>query len=84
LIGVVFLNSSIVLLVASAVGYNGQQYPFTIACYAGADGSNLPTAGTCFNTLRLPANYANQAALKKAIHAAIGMSQGFDEGVVAE
>ena len=46
----------------------------------GTEGSNLPTAATCFNTLRLPANYTSEAALKKTLCMAMGMSQGFHEG----
>ena len=43
---------------AALMGYSGQQQRFTLQAMPGTDeGSNLPTAATCFNTLRLPANY---------------------------
>jgi hypothetical protein len=43
---------------AALMGYSGQQQRFTLQAMPGSDeGSNFPTAATCFNTLRLPANY---------------------------
>ena len=42
---------------AALMGYSGQQQRFTLQARPGTEGSNLPTAATCFNTLRLPANY---------------------------
>ena len=65
------------------VGYHGEQHRFTIQSIPPREGRNLPTAATCFNTLRLPANYASQAVLKEAIYTAIGMAEGFHEGAVA-
>jgi len=69
---------------AALMGYSGQQQRFTLQAMPGTEGSNLPTAATCFNTLRLPSNYASEAALKEALCMAMGMAQGFHEGAVAE
>jgi hypothetical protein len=48
-----------------------------------AEGGRLPTASTCFNTLRLPA-YASEAALGERLRAALANSEGFDERAVAQ
>ena len=74
---------------AALMGYGGQQQRFTLQLVPGREeeGSNnlnLPTAATCFNTLRLPSNYPSEVALKEALCVAVGMSQGFHEGAVAE
>jgi hypothetical protein len=47
------------------------------------EGGRLPTASTCFNTLRLPA-YASEAALGERLRAALANSAGFDEHAVAQ
>jgi hypothetical protein len=47
------------------------------------EGGRLPTASTCFNTLRLPA-YASEAALAERLRVALANSEGFDEHAVAE
>ena len=44
---------------------------------------SLPTASTCFNTLRLPP-YPSEAELRGKLRVALAGSQGFDEGAVAE
>ena len=70
---------------AALMGYSGQQQRLTLQSVPGTvGGSNLPTAATCFNTLRLPANYASEVALKESLCMAIGMAEGFHEGAVAE
>ena len=43
----------------------------------------LPTAATCFNTLRLPP-YPSAAVLGDKLRLALSSSAGFDEGAVAE
>jgi hypothetical protein len=50
---------------------------------ADEEGARLPTASTCFNTLRLPA-YASEAALGEQLRAALANSEGFDKHAVAQ
>ena len=42
----------------------------------------LPTASTCFNTLKLP-EYSSAAELAAKLRQALGESAGFHEGAVA-
>jgi hypothetical protein len=48
-----------------------------------AEGGRLPTASTCFITLRLPA-YTSEAELTGKVRAALANSEGFDEHAVAQ
>ena len=43
---------------------------------------NLPTAATCFNTLRLP-EYQTEEDLRKKLSDALALSEGFAEAAVA-
>lgn len=51
--------------------------PFTIQKIDASDDSRLPTASTCFNTLKLP-TYSSSKALKTKLLAAIHSGAGFD------
>ena len=67
---------------SSLQGYNGAQHRFTLQGVShGPDW--LPTAQTCFNTLRLP-NYNSKAELRAKLLTAITSSARFDEGAVAQ
>ena len=63
------------------MGYGGQQHRFTLQGLAHEDEGRLPTAATCFNTLRLPL-YQSPAALVEKLRLAVGASAGFDEEAV--
>ena len=63
------------------MGYSGQQQRFTLALLEGSD-ARLPTASTCFNTLKMPA-YTSEEQLKDKLLMAITNAEGFDEGAVA-
>ena len=67
----------------SLMGYHGQQQRFRLQRLADEDTARLPTASTCFNTLRLPP-YPSEAELRGKLRVALAGSQGFDEGAVAE
>ena len=44
----------------------------------------FPTASTCFNTIRLPGSYTDEAQLLGRLRRAMREAEGFDEGAVAE
>eukprot|EP01049_Picozoa_sp_SAG25_P006959 SAG25_NODE_547_length_7025_cov_3.655357_4_plen_567_part_00 len=67
---------------ANLMGYSGVQQPFRLEHLADADSNRLPTASTCFNTLKLP-QYGSDAELKEKLCTALTYSRGFDEGAVA-
>ena len=66
---------------ASLMGYHGQQHRFTLQGLPFEDAGRLPTAATCFNTLRLPP-YPSAAVLREKLRLAVGASSGFDEEAV--
>ena len=68
---------------ATLMGYSGQQQRFRLQRAEGCS-ERLPTALTCFNTLRLPDAYAGEAQLLERLRCAMREVQGFDEGAVAE
>jgi hypothetical protein len=67
---------------AHLMGHSGQQRRF---CLQRVEGSSerLPTASTCFNTLRLPDSYTGEAQLLERLRRATREAEGFDEGAVA-
>jgi hypothetical protein len=65
----------------SLMGYGGKQHKFSLQLVEGADAGHLPTAATCFNTLRLPP-YLTREDLRRKLRAAVAESSGFDEGAV--
>jgi hypothetical protein len=67
------------------MGYSGQQQRFTVELLPGAlgqDAGRLPTASTCFNTLKLCA-YGSAEVLGEKLRQAMALAQGFDEVAVA-
>jgi len=69
----------------SLMGYSGQQQRFTVELLPGAlgqDAGRLPTASTCFNTLKLCA-YGSAEVLGEKLRQAMALAQGFDEAAVA-
>jgi hypothetical protein len=66
---------------AQLMGYGGNRQPFTLQSVDGPP-TRLPTAATCFNTLRLAA-YRTQAELKQKLLQAVAGSSGFDENAIA-
>ena len=74
---------------ASLMGYGGQQQRFTVELVVGlgqgggvGGGDRLPTALTCFNTLKLCA-YASREVLEGKLRQALALAEGFDEAAVA-
>ena len=68
---------------AALAGYSGQQQRFRIALDERGD-NLLPTAATCFNTIKLP-RYPSAAVLRDKLRLALsGNAAGFHEGAVAE
>ena len=63
-------------------GYNGRRHRFRLQL-DDRGGDRLPTAATCFNTLKLP-RYASEQQAREKIITAITSASGFDEGAVAE
>ena len=63
-------------------GYSGQLHPFTVTRVLGGETGRLPTASTCFNTLKLPA-YSSAEQLRQKLAQAFCGAQGFDEGAAA-
>lgn len=61
--------------------YGGQEQPFTIERVDG-DVDDLPTASTCFNTLRLP-EYRSEHVLEEKLRLAMSESHGFHEGAIS-
>ena len=66
---------------AQLQGYNGAQHLFELQA-VGGDTGRLPSAATCFNTLRLP-RYTSEQQLRDRLVAAMAGAGGFDEGAVA-
>lgn len=64
------------------MGYSGQQQRFKLQLVVGGE-NRLPTAATCFNTLRMPI-YSSAEQLKAKLGVAMDGAEGFDEGAVAE
>ena len=67
---------------AHLMGYSGQQQRFRLQRVEGGS-ERLPTAATCFNTLRLPDNYTGKVQLLERLQRAMHEGGGFDEGAVA-
>ena len=67
---------------ASLMGYNGTPHRFTIAFSPHGDIGRLPTASTCFNTLKLP-EYTSLVQLNQKLSQAVANSSGFDEAALA-
>jgi hypothetical protein len=68
---------------ATLMGYSGQQQPFTLqGLPSDGDTAQLPTAATCFNTLRLPP-YTSATMLATKLRQALNGAVGFDERAVA-
>ena len=60
-----------------SLGFSALHPPFTIQRVDCSDDLRLPTASTCFNTLKLP-TYSNQAILKERLLTSIRSNAGFD------
>ena len=67
---------------ARLMGYPGQQQQFRLERVEGSS-ERLPTAATCFNTIRLPDSYTGEAQLLGRLRRAMREAEGFDEGAVA-
>jgi len=67
---------------AHLVGYSGQQQHFRLQRVEGSS-ERFPTAATCFNTIRLPDSYTDEAQLLGRLRHAMREAEGFDEGAVA-
>ena len=65
---------------AHLMGYGGRQQRFALELVPGPS-TRLPSAATCFNTLRLPA-YGSEAELEQRLLLAVEGAEGFDEGAV--
>ena len=61
--------------------YSGARHLFELQVVDG-EASRLPTAATCFNTLRLPW-YTSEQQLRDRLMVAMAGAGGFDEGAVA-
>merc|ERR1711871_850833 len=61
-------------------GFNGGTKKFNIRSQLESDGTFLPTAQTCFNTLILP-QYTSQEQMKDKLNQALHLHEGFDEAV---
>ena len=64
-------------------GYSGRQQRFRLQRIEGSS-ERFPTAATCFNTIRLPGSYKDEAQLLGRLRRALREAEGFDEGAVAE
>jgi len=60
-----------------SLGFAGLHPPFTIQRVDCNDDSRLPTASTCFNTLKLP-TFSSQAILREKLLTSIRSGAGFD------
>ena len=60
-----------------SLGFSSLQPQFTVQIIESNDDSRLPTASTCFNTLKLP-QYSSQAVLKRQLLISIRSNAGFD------
>jgi hypothetical protein len=67
---------------ARLMGYSGQQQQVRLERVEGSS-ERLPTAATCFNTIRLPDSYTDEAQLLGRLRRAMREAEGFDEGAVA-
>ena len=67
---------------AHLMGYSGQQQRFRLQRVEGSS-ERLPTAATCFNTIRLPDSYTDEAQLLGRLRRAMREAEGFDEGAAA-
>ena len=67
---------------AHLMGYSGQQQRFRLQRVQG-DSERLPTASTCFNTIRMPDSYTSEAQLLEGLRRATCEAKGFEEGAVA-
>ena len=68
---------------AHLMGFWGEQQRFRLQRVEG-NSERLPTASTCFNTIRLPGSYTDEAQLLGRLRRALREAEGFDEGAVAE
>jgi len=64
------------------LGYSGNQHRFRLQQVEG-EPERLPSAATCFNTLRMP-TYVSEEQLKLKLMTAINGAQGFDEAAVQD
>lgn len=62
---------------AELQGYNGEPHRFTVS-KTYEEFPSLPTAATCFNTLKVP-NYTSQAQFQERLMYALNNSAGFAE-----
>ena len=60
-----------------SLGFSSLQPPFTVQFIEGNDDQRLPTASTCFNTLKLP-SYSSREVLKNRLLTSIRSGAGFD------
>lgn len=60
-----------------SLGFKALRPSFTIQKIDSTDDSRLPSASTCFNTLKLP-SYSSQDVLKQKLLQAIHSGAGFD------
>ena len=67
---------------AHLVGYSGQQQRFRLQRVE-MSSERFPAAATCFNTIRLPDSYTDEAQLLGRLQRAMREAKGFDEGAVA-
>jgi hypothetical protein len=67
---------------AHLMGYAGQRQRFRLQRVEGSS-ERFPTASTCFNTIRLPDSYTDEAQLLGRLRRAMREAEGFDEGAVA-
>jgi E3 ubiquitin-protein ligase HACE1 len=67
---------------AHLMGHSGPPQRFRLLRVEG-DSERLPTASTCFNTIRLPDSYTSEAQLLERLRRAFREADGFDEGAVA-
>ena len=67
---------------AALRGYDGRQHQFELQLLAGQGAEWLPTAATCFNTLKL-SHYGTEVLTRERLITAITNASGFDEGAVA-
>ena len=66
----------------SLMGFNGAQHRFELQRVEGGS-ARLPSAQTCFNTLRLP-QYSSESELRQRLLLAISAAAGFEEDAVAQ
>ena len=64
------------------MGHSGEQRRSRLQRVEGSS-DRFPTASTCFNTIRLPGSYTDEAQLLGRLRRAMREAEGFDEGAVA-